>query len=296
MKKNQTAVRKFVLVAVLVALYFIAGGNLLNSTTSASAGNIIPTFNNRLMVENDELKKNYAVLEQRVLEMEQTIEEIYEEDNRLYAEVLGVDFDTLNFHKYRNDSAAFVFTQYNTMFGELNQRTLYASEMLALQLRKLEETSASFKNNKYRMLYYPTISPVKTQDFIYVSSPYGMREDPISKKPSFHEGLDIAAYIGVPVHVTASGTVVKIMYSKYGYGNRILVKHKYGFETLYAHLDIIKVKKGQWVNKNQVIGTIGNTGKSTGSHLHYEIHKNGQPRDPMGYFYTHLSNELLAMQ
>lgn len=296
MKKNQTTVRKFILVAVFVALYFLVGGNLFNTTTSASTGNVISNINGRLMQENDELKKNYAVLEQRLLEMERTVKQIYEEDNQLYAAILGVDFDTLDYHKFRNDSATFVFTKYDSMFSKLNQRSLYASEMLALELKKLEETSTSFKNNKYRMLYYPTISPVKTQDFIYVSSPYGIRQDPISKNPSFHEGLDIAAYVGVPVHVTASGTVVKIMYSKYGYGNRILIKHKYGFETLYAHLDVIKVKEGQWVNKNQVIGTIGNTGKSTGPHLHYEIHKNGQPRDPMGYFYTHLSNELLAMQ
>ncbi|GAH26612.1 unnamed protein product, partial [marine sediment metagenome] len=102
-------VRKFVFVVVLVALYFTMGGNLLNSTTSANSGNIIPTFNNKLMVENDELKKNNAVLEQRLLEMERTVVEIDDEYNRLYAEYLGVDFDTTNFHMYRNDSAAFIF-------------------------------------------------------------------------------------------------------------------------------------------------------------------------------------------
>jgi murein DD-endopeptidase MepM/ murein hydrolase activator NlpD len=86
------------------------------------------------------------------------------------------------------------------------------------------------------------------------------------------------------------------MYSKYGYGNRVVIKHAYGFETLYAHLDVINVKRGQWVRKNQLIGTVGNTGKSTGAHLHYEIHKNGETRDPLGYFYTSIAEEYLAMK
>ena len=163
------------------------------------------------------------------------------------------------------------------------------------ELNKLQETSHLFKDNKNAILYYPTIAPVKTQDFIYVSSPYGMREHPTLKKELFHEGIDISAYVGSKVYSTAQGRVVKIMYSKYGYGNRILIKHAYGFETLYAHLGQIKVKKGQWVRKNQLIGTVGNTGRSTGSHLHYEIRKNGEPRDPLGYFYTHITDELLAM-
>ena len=128
-----------------------------------------------------------------------------------------------------------------------------------------------------------------------MSSPYGWREHPTEKQVLFHEGIDISANVGSQVFSTAQGRVVKIMYSKYGYGNRILIKHAYGFETLYAHLGVIHVKKGQWVNKNQLIGSVGNTGRSTGPHLHYEIHKNGEPRDPLGYFYTHITDELLAM-
>jgi len=279
---------------ILITL-FIIGGNF-KSVTSANSGNIIPTFNSRLQYENDELKKNYAILEKRMAELEGQLHQVIQEDNMLYSNIVGIAYDTTDIYDYRNDSVDYVFTQYDTIFNKLNQRSLYTAELLALHLERLTHTSEWFKNNKYVMSYYPTISPVKTQDFIYVSSPYGMREDPINNKPAFHEGIDISANVGSPVYATASGTVVKIMYSKYGYGNRILIKHNYGFETLYAHLsDRIVVKKGQWVNKNQLIGSVGNSGKSTGPHLHYEIHKNGNPRDPMGYFYTHLTDELLAM-
>jgi len=168
--------------------------------------------------------------------------------------------------------------------------------MLATQLIKLQETSQLFKNNKNAILYYPTISPIKTKDFICLSSPYGMRDHPTEKKVLFHEGVDISANVGSPIYSTAQGTVVKVTYSKYGYGNKVVIKHAYGLETLYAHLGDINVKKGQWVKKNQLIGTVGNTGRSTGPHLHYEIHKYNEPRDPLGYFYTHITDELLAMK
>jgi len=97
--------------------------------------------------------------------------------------------------------------------------------------------------------------------------------------------VDIAAKKGSPVYATAQGRVSEISYSKYGYGNKIVIRHEYGFETLYAHLSVINVRKGQWIKKNQFIGRVGNTGTSTGNHLHYEIKKYNEPRDPLGYFY-----------
>ena len=266
---------------VMVIIAFFGGG--------------APSVNQELLHENMELKEEYLQLINRLEDMEELAMEIQEYDNVIYSQILGVDFDTTGFENYRNDETNFILKENETIFAEVDERAWYAAEMLATQLNKLQETSHLFKDNKNAILYYPTIAPVKTQDFIYVSSPYGMREHPTLKKELFHEGIDISAYVGSKVYSTAQGRVVKIMYSKYGYGNRILIKHAYGFETLYAHLGQIKVKKGQWVRKNQLIGTVGNTGRSTGSHLHYEIRKNGEPRDPLGYFYTHITDELLAM-
>lgn len=257
-------------------------------------GGSAPSVNQELINENMKLKEEYSELVNKLSEMEGVVNEIKEYDNVIYSQILGVDFDTTDFYHYRSD-IDFTLHETDSIFTEVDDRAWYAAEMLATQLTKLQETSHLFKDNKNAILYYPTISPVKTKDFIYVSSPYGMREHPTLKKPLFHEGIDISAYIGSEVYSTAQGKVVDIMYSKYGYGNRILIKHAYGFETLYAHLGNINVKKGQWVKKNQLIGTVGNTGRSTGSHLHYEIHKNGEPRDPLGYFYTHITDELLAM-
>jgi len=284
---------KFIIGIIMIIIIFVFfGGN--TSSINASSEDAVHSTNSRLLGENIELKKEYSKLLKKLEQIKIITEEIYNQNNILYSQILGVDFDTIEFNNYKNDSINIVFKIHDNVFKNVNDRALYASEMLALELERLQATSHRFKNNKNAILYYPTITPIKTSEFICVSSPYGWRNHPIKKKVLFHDGIDISANIGAKVFSTAQGRVVMIMYSKYGYGNRILIKHAYGFETLYAHLGIIKVKKGQWVRKNQLIGVVGNTGGSTGPHLHYEIHKNGETRDPLGYFYTHITNELLA--
>jgi len=294
MKKTKSVIAKIaVVILIMAAILTVIGG--FSAPMQASNDGVARMSNSRLQSENMELKKGLEELEKKVEEMEAYAEQINEYDMVLYSQVLGVDYDTTDFYKYKNDSTQFAIENHDSIFTEVNERAFYAAEMLATQLIKLQETSHLFKDNKNAILHYPTIAPVKTKDFIYVSSPYGWRDHPTEKQVLFHEGIDISANVGSEVFSTAQGRVVKIMYSKYGYGNRIVIQHGYGFETLYAHLGTITVKKGQWVRKNQIIGTVGNTGRSTGPHLHYEIHKNGEPRDPLGYFYTHITDELLAM-
>ena len=284
---------KFIIGIIMIIIIFVFfGGN--TSSINASSEDAVHSTNSRLLGENIELKKEYSKLLKKLEQIKIITEEIYNQNNILYSQILGVDFDTIEFNNYKNDSINIVFKIHDNVFKNVNDRALYASEMLALELERLQATSHRFKDNKNAILYYPTITPIKTSEFICVSSPYGWRNHPIEKKVLFHDGIDISANIGAEVFSTAQGRVVMIMYSKYGYGNRILIKHAYGFETLYAHLGVIDVKKGQWIRKNQLIGTVGNTGGSTGPHLHYEIHKNGETRDPLGYFYTNITNELLA--
>lgn len=294
MKKYRTILWKFIIVLtiIIVESFIDATPSNINASNDGIARNEI----SRLMIENQMLEEKYLELQQQLETMEELMMKIKNEDNILYSQILGVDYDTTDFHKYRNDSAKIVFSRYDSIFHTVNQRALYASEMLALELERLKATSHRFKNNKNALLYYPTISPIKADDFIELTSPYGWRVHPIDGVEKFHEGVDISARIGSEVYATAQGKVIKIMYSKYGYGNRVVIRHSYGFETLYAHLGVIKVKKGQWVRKNQIIATVGNTGRSTGPHLHYEIHKNHEPRDPLGYFYTSITDDFLAMK
>lgn len=124
----------------------------------------------------------------------------------------------------------------------------------------------------------PSIWPVRG----FITSSFGYRKSPIYGTRQFHEGLDIANNIGTPVHAPANGTVAEVGYQT-GYGRYIKIQHGYGMSTVYGHLSKANVKAGQRVSKGDTIGAVGNTGSSTGPHLHYEVRVNGVPRNPKGY-------------
>lgn len=121
----------------------------------------------------------------------------------------------------------------------------------------------------------------KPLDDIYITSEFGSRYHPVLKKRKFHRGVDLRANIGSNVYSTAPGVVRAIGYNKNGYGKYIIIQHNMGFETIYAHLDNIGVSNGTIVKKGDIIGLSGNTGRSTGPHLHYETRFGGQSISPI---------------
>ena len=129
----------------------------------------------------------------------------------------------------------------------------------------------------------PAIRPIATKDELYVSSHYGRRFHPIYKRWKMHHGIDYAANIGSPVYATGKG-IVKAAYYASGYGKVIKIDHGFGYLSVYAHLNKYIVKKGDTISRGQLIGYVGNTGISTGPHLHYEIRKNNRTQNPL-YFY-----------
>ncbi|HVF37286.1 MAG TPA: M23 family metallopeptidase, partial [Sphingomicrobium sp.] len=137
----------------------------------------------------------------------------------------------------------------------------------------------------------PSDKPVRTAEF---TSGYGIRSDPFRGGAAKHAGIDLAAPIGTPIYATADGTVGEAGYNSGGYGNLIKLDHGRGIETRYAHLASITVRAGQRVTRGQMIGRMGSTGRSTGSHLHYEVRIDGRAVNPIPFM---KSNEyLLAMQ
>ena len=149
---------------------------------------------------------------------------------------------------------------------------------------------------KYRpqlLEQFPSAVPLEKGNYS-VTSNYGIRVHPISDKEKKHYGIDLATARGKYVYSAASGTILNILFSKKGYGTHIIIKHRFGFETLYGHLNKVLVRKGQTVKQHEMIGAVGRTGSSTGYHLHYEILKNGNKIDPILSFnlkkniYSHL--------
>lgn len=137
----------------------------------------------------------------------------------------------------------------------------------------------------------PAIQPVSNKNLSRMASGFGYRIDPIYKTRKFHAGMDFSAPRGTPIYATGDGKVIKVRKSRRGYGNHVKIDHGYGYETLYAHMSKYIVRQGQNIKRGEVIGYIGNTGKSVAPHLHYEVHKDGRKINPVNFYYNDLSPE-----
>jgi murein DD-endopeptidase MepM/ murein hydrolase activator NlpD len=124
----------------------------------------------------------------------------------------------------------------------------------------------------------PSIRPTKG----YLSRGFGIRMDPFTGMRQPHLGIDLATDIGTPVYATANGRVSFVGRDR-GLGRTIRINHLSGYTTVYAHLSQVKVKRGDYVRRGDIVAAAGNTGYSTGPHLHYEVHLHGQPRNPLNY-------------
>lgn len=148
-----------------------------------------------------------------------------------------------------------------------------------LKEQSFSELFYFLNDNRFRLLTLPTRMPVRGR----VTSPFGRRIDPISGQRDFHRGIDIAASEGTPIVAAAEGKIHWAGPSR-GLGNTVMVYHGYGMMTLYAHAEQIFVKNGQKVKRGELLASVGRSGRSTGSHLHYEVLMNGTPVNPRLYF------------
>jgi murein DD-endopeptidase MepM/ murein hydrolase activator NlpD len=162
---------------------------------------------------------------------------------------------------------------------------------ISSQQQSYKEIESMLSNKEKLLASTPAIQPVNNKDLNRVASGFGSRIDPVYKTIKFHAGLDFAAPQGTPVYATADGRVTTSGNLGNGFGNHIVINHGYGYETLYGHMVRVKARDGQMVKRGEVIGWVGSTGKSTGPHLHYEVHKGGRPLDPIYFFYNDLTPE-----
>ncbi len=158
-------------------------------------------------------------------------------------------------------------------------------KQMYIQTKSYDELMDMAKNKELFLAALPAIQPVSNKELKRLSSGFGYRIDPILKVRKPHRGVDFSAPIGTPVYATGDGVIRKTVKNSFsGYGYYIEIDHSFGFGTLYAHLNEIAVKKGQKVKRGELIGYVGNTGKSTAPHLHYEVHKDGKKINPVNYF------------
>ncbi|HOP50029.1 MAG TPA: M23 family metallopeptidase [Ignavibacteriales bacterium] len=158
------------------------------------------------------------------------------------------------------------------------------------------ETQIKFEKQNYNKIvnslekkkYFYDIIPAILPTYGYLGDSYGLRMHPILKKQIFHNGQDIIVDIGTTVKATGNGKV-EFIGQKAGYGNVVIINHGFGYRTVYAHLSQFLVKENQFVKRGDVIAKSGNSGLSTGPHLHYEVWYKNQPLDPSNFFFDNFN-------
>ena len=249
---------------------------------------------NQLRIENSRLLAQYNVLSRRLDEALGVMQGIQQRDDNLYRVVLQADpvadavrkagYGGTNRYEDLMDLANADLVVNTTQKMDMLNRQLY------IQSKSFDEVVELFKGQDEMLQSIPAIQPVANKDLKRTASGYGMRIDPIYKTAKFHAGMDFSANTGTPVYATGNGRVKKAGWQS-GYGKIIIVDHGFGYETWYAHLNKYNVRVGQKVIRGEVIGEVGNTGKSSGPHLHYEVHLKGKVMNPVNYYFMDLSAE-----
>lgn len=160
-----------------------------------------------------------------------------------------------------------------------------------VQSKSYDELTKVIKEKESLLAAIPAILPVKQKSNVWFSSGYGVRIDPIYKSPKMHRGVDFSAPIGTEIYATANGKVTFAGSGSDGYGRKVIINHGFGYQTLYAHMSRVVAYKGQTVKRGQLIGYVGNSGKSTAPHLHYEVIKSNYALNPVNFFHGDLSPE-----
>jgi murein DD-endopeptidase MepM/ murein hydrolase activator NlpD len=154
----------------------------------------------------------------------------------------------------------------------------HASQDVKMLNKQVERSLNQTKDYFNWLKSKPIIAPM--HGLLSLASGFGARIDPFRFTPSFHSGLDFSSNFGAPFYATAKGKVIEASWHE-GYGNQILIDHGDGYRTRYAHASRIYVKPGMVVEQNALLGSVGNTGRSTGPHLHYEVIRSGERMDPV---------------
>ena len=247
-----------------------------------------------LRIENSRLLAQYDVLSRRLDDAEEVLRDIQQRDDNLYRVIMQADpiapairqagYGGTNRYEELMDMANAGLVVNTT------QKLDVLSKQLYIQSKSFDDVVEMCKNHGEMLKCMPAIQPFSNKDLRQTASGYGTRIDPIYGTAKFHSGMDFSASPGTDVYATGNGTVVKMGWET-GYGNTIVIDHGFGYQTWYAHLRDFRTKLGKKVVRGEVIGGVGSTGKSTGPHLHYEVHVKGQVVNPINYYFMDLSAE-----
>ena len=243
--------------------------------------------------EIDNYELQLKVLNKKLEQVESTLANIEKRDNNLYR----VYFEASPIPEDQRRAGFGGVNRYDYLEGfessdvivNTTERLDILTKELVIQSKSLDEIELLAKNNESLLTSIPAIQPVSSSDLKRMASGYGYRIDPFTKKRTMHWGMDFSAKTGTPIYATGDGTIARADARAVGFGNHVRIDHGFGYVSIYAHMDKIVVRRGNKVKRGDLIGYVGNTGRSVAPHLHYEIVKDGRKINPINFYSGSLS-------
>ncbi len=245
--------------------------------------------------KNEQLRSEYILLRDELNQDEELLSQLQRKDDRLYRSVFGMDPLPASIRDAGTGGAVMHSSLKSIsnpdMVIDVFDKIDKVLSKAMIQSSSFEDLQEAALNNQQLLASKPLIQPISPAESFWLTSTFGTRNDPFTNFRRPHQGIDLAGEYGLKIYATGDGIVKLAEVSKFGYGNEILIDHGFGYTSRYAHLLKLYVKPGDSVKRGQVIGTLGNSGRSTGPHLHYEIHFNDIAINPMYFFFEDLTPE-----
>ncbi|MDV7138264.1 M23 family metallopeptidase [Maribacter sp. TH_r10] len=268
----------------LLSLVLLLNTNLINTPRELSLQREVKNYELQFELLNKKMEQIEDVLA-NVEDRDNNIYRLYFEANPIPDEQRRAGFGGVNRYKALegfNNSEMVIAT---------TKRMDIIKKQLAIQSKSLDEITKLAEEKEKLLAAIPAIQPVNNEDLTRMASGYGWRTDPFTKARKKHWGMDFTAPKGTPIYASGDGTVTRADNNSSGYGKHIRIDHGYGYLSLYAHMSQYNVKKGQKVKRGDLIGFVGNTGRSQGPHLHYEVWKDNERINPINFYYGSLTPE-----
>jgi hypothetical protein len=277
-------------------LSYLATGTVFAFITIIIAYSIIESpKEKRLQRELDNMKLQYEIVSERMNNMNVVLNDLQNRDDNIYRMI----FEAEPIPDYMRKAGYGGSDRYSELDGydnseliiETTKRMDKLSKEMYVQSKSFDELVKLATNKEQMLASIPAIMPIESKNLKHPPSGFGWRTHHIYKTQDFHPGMDFTAAIGTKIYATGDGVVEHADADMQGYGNHVIINHGFGYETLYGHMSRMAVYPGQKIKRGELIGYVGNTGLSTGPHVHYEVIKNGEKINPVHYYFNDLTPE-----
>ena len=278
----------------LVLFIFTAG--VIGFGVMTLIQNTIGSPKERMLAREIEFMKfQYDIINDKIENIDKHLVEMQDRDDNIYRMIFEAEPIPASVRKagYGGSNRYEALNGYenSSIVIETAKKIDVIESQLKVQSKSFDDVYDMAKNKAKMLSCIPAIMPVKDVNIYRISSHYGYRTDPFYKVQKLHSGIDFSAPIGTPIYCVGDGVVEKVVKGNSGYGNNVIINHGFGYKTRYAHVSKIYVKEGHKVKRGEHIADVGNSGKSTAPHLHYEVIKNDKAINPINFFFNDLTPE-----